>query len=114
MKHKLDKTTEIRLYYEYPYQAPAGLDWSAISDDAVNNTLDSLNDDVEGYKYSFTQVKDAMWRMLDNHIADYLQDIEYHFEECDTSELLGTPEINVKEEQRLAEGDIAYDESNRN
>ncbi len=111
MKRKFDKTTEIRLYYEYPYESPAGFDWSAISDDAVNNALDSLNGDAEGYKYSFEQVKGAMWRMLVNHIYDYLQDIEYHFDKCDTSELLGTPEIDIKEEQKLAEGDIAYDES---
>ncbi len=109
MKRKFDKTTVIRLYYEYPYQPPAGFDWSAISDDAVNNTLDSLNGDSEGYKYSFEQVKGAMWRMLVNHIDDYLQDIEYHFEKCDTSELLGTPEIDAKEEQRLEKGDQDYD-----
>ncbi len=110
MKRKFDKTTEIRLYYEYPYQAPTGFDWSAISDDAVNNTLDSLNDDTEGYRYSFEQVKGAMWRMLVNHIDDYLQDIEYHFDKCDKSELLGDPEVGVKEEQRLEKGDIEYDE----
>ncbi len=114
MKHDFDKETKLTLDYESGF-ATSDKRWhetSAISEDAVGNVCDSLNDGAEGYKYSMCQVHAALWIMLKDHIDDYLEDIEDYFDRLTSGErdrLLGDPEIDVAEERRLEAGDVAFD-----
>lgn len=106
---------KLEYYYDHGFYMPSGKwqDMNAISDDAVNNLLKDLNDSCDyGYKYSFSQVKDAMWSTLAYQFESILEDIQSICEGSSYfTKRLGEPEIDIKEEQRLEAGDIAYDES---
>ena len=128
MPKTFDKETKRTLFYDWQEAFPhSTIDLSAISDDAVNNVLGDLNEDAEGYKYSFEQVKSAMWKFMDEQIDELLENIEERFMNSDAKshrvghrfvsrreELLGTPEIDIKEEQRLEKGDYDYDRTHGN
>ncbi len=111
MKRKFDKNTARELFYDWRELYPdSKVDLSAISDDCVGNVVESLNDDAGSYHYSDSQVKDALWIFLNQEIDSLLENLEERFLEKPRERLLGEPEVDVREEQRLAKGDIAYDE----
>lgn len=121
MAHKRPTQAELKKLtrtLQYDVTCPGSkVDLSAISDDCVNNCLESLNDDAEGYKYSFEQVKYALWRFMDEQIDELLENIEDHFMDFDghrRDQLLGEPEIDVAEEQRLEHADYLYDAAHGN
>ncbi len=117
MKRKFGTNTKVELVYDWAASCAAigmktTVDLSAITDDAVNNVLDSLNEHSGENDYSFEQVKEAMWQMLANHIDEYLEEIEDHFDKLPyrtLDRLLGDPEINVAKERRFEAGDVAFD-----
>lgn len=113
-----NKDTKITLQFEGGFAVPGGKwhDLSAISDDSVNSVLDELNKNCDdGCKYSFNQVKIAMWRMLEHKIDSMLETIDEHQEEfqrehpSEWDRFIGEPEVDVREEQRLAHGDYLFD-----
>lgn len=105
-----DRETKIVLYYDSRYFS------NALSNDVVQNVLDSVNDhlDTSVQKYSEEQVKQALWKFLEAKIESFVEEIDVHWDKIDTSEkydLLGEPEIDVAEENRLEAVDRACDES---
>lgn len=112
--HHYGKVADIRLRWE---RLTPHVDDAAICDDQVNNVVDVLNDELDRddpLRYSPDQVKRALWRFLEAEIERLQEDLVERFINLDGSRqdrYLGTPEINRREESRIAYGDIRCDEA---
>lgn len=112
MAQKFDKTTKRTLEFDGKFMiGNTHYDLSAISDDAVTNVTESLNDDGDELAYSEEQVKIALWKFMDEEIDDLLENIEERFLNTDAKssrignrfvsrreQLLGYPKRNLREE----------------
>ena len=123
MAPKFDKTTERVLRFDGKI-AGLSVDLSAISDDAVENVMASLNEDAEDCAYSKEQVKAALWKFMDEEIDDLLENIEERFMNTDAKssrihgrfvsrreQLLGEPERDLSQERIEEAGDAKFDEA---
>lgn len=110
--------THIVLWYDNGFQIDGK--WhslNAIADDLVEEITASLNDGAERQAYSPSQVKDALWSLLEDHIEDYLEDLGDYWDRLSSSQqyrYLGEPEVNLEEEARLEQGDREYDKRHGN
>lgn len=111
MEQKFDKTTKYVLEYDGKFMIGTTLyDHSAISDDAVGNVTADLNDNGDELAYSEEQVKDALWKFLNEEIDNLLENIEEAFMRTENQgargmrftsrreQLLGYPKRNLREE----------------
>jgi hypothetical protein len=78
----------------------------------IESICSSLNEDSEGYRYSQEQVRAALWKFFEEEAGNLIEDLEEKFFDLKLSSrerLLGEPEIDIKEEQRLEAGDVSFD-----
>lgn len=109
------KVGDIVLRYEDEGAKPYCFE-SAISDDLVENIAEDLNDTDSQYRYSNEQVKAVIWQFMENHIDDFVEQLDEHWwkyfrnlGEREKERLLGEPERDLAQEQREAHGDYLFD-----